>query len=727
MAVIGKIREKSGLLLVIIGVALAAFVMGDLFSNLGKGRNVDQSKVALINDEKIPTQEFNLRVSEQSELTMQQLKKNNLTPEETYQNVMDVWSVMKRETILRQQMLELGLIQTTGASLIPSVTMDEYMDNINGQHPHAEIVRNFSDPNTGAFDPSSVTNFLNYLEQGVVSEDQKQREQALQSESQWKLLTKYIKNDISTVKYNNLITKAYYMPKALAEADFNDNNTLNKVAFFGANYKLVTDEEAIPTDADYLAYYEEHKNEFKAKEETRKMEYIIWDVRPTDKDIQDLQTQISELSEDLRTAEKASIAYVVNRAGENNYDSAWVKPGSLSPFIDSAAFASEPGTMLGPWSENSAYHIARVVDQSLRPDSMKASHILISYAGAYGAAEGITRTKIGARALADSINDVLNAEKSLFSEMVIKSDDPSAKENNGELGWFADGSMIPEFNKACLNGTKGEISVVETSFGFHVIRIDDKKELTPKIRIAQINLPITFSQETFNEVYGQAIKFAAVNQNYDAFDTASANMGLNVVKGDYVNNMAKGLNNLTNSRDVVKWMFEESTTKGTVSTVFDFENKVMVGVVTDIKPKGILPLETVKEDIKVLVVRDVKAKILAERMNKVTDLSQASEFDAKIDSITLSFATYSLPNYGPEQNVQGRMASADENKLMGPIKGDQALYFFKVIEKGEAPSQKDLKSMQQRSVGMFGQRVSTAAYQALEEQAEIDDFLFLFY
>jgi peptidyl-prolyl cis-trans isomerase D len=355
---------------------------------------------------------------------------------------------------------------------------------------------------------------------------------------------------------------------------------------------------------------------------------------------------------------------------------------------------------------------------------MKASHILISYVGAYGATDSITRTKIGARALADSILEVLKKSSSKFTELATMSDDPSAKTNNGEMDWFADGAMVPEFNQACLDGKVGDLVVTETAFGYHVIRIDDKKEATDKIRIAQIDLPITFSQETFNDVYSEASKFAAANQNFESFDTAS--IGLNVMKGDFVAKMAKGIG-LPDSRKVVKWMYAETTTLGDVSNVYDFGDKVMVAALTDIKPKGIQSLESVKEGIKVLVDRSVKARILKERMSNVTDLSQASEYNAVVDTSMISFATYSLQNYGPEQNFIGRVSNAEPNKLMGPIDGDQAVYFFKVIERGKAPENKNLDYIKQKNANQFNQRVSTSAYNALENSAEIEDFLFYFY
>lgn len=729
MAIIGKIRSRSGLLLVIIGVALAAFVLGDLVQNLGKGNNFDQTKLALVNDEKISSQDFSSRVSEQTEMLKQQLKKDNLTNEESFQTVIDVWNVVKRETLLGQQMEELGLIQKSTAtnSSIADITMDEYMNRITGTNIHPEILRNFSDPKTGQFNPQAVSNFLNYLEENINNEDAEKREQAIESQKQWNLLVKYIKNDIKVSKYNSLISKAYYLPKALAEVEFVDNNKMEKTAFFAAQYKLVTDEESVPTDADFNAYYEEHKQEFKNKEELRKIEYIVWNISPSQKDIQELESQIQQLSTELKNANKQSVASIINQVGDNRYDSSWVKAGTLSPYIDSAAFVAEIGTVIGPWTENTAYHIARVMDRQVRPDSMKASHILISYGGAYGADPAVKRTKIAARALADSIQAVLSKKGDNFEQLVNLSDDPSKAQNKGSLDWFADGGMIPEFNQACVENEKGVIKVVETAYGFHVLRVDDKKNFNTRIRIAQLNLPITFSSETFNAVYGEAIKFAASNQTYDAFDTASASLGLNVIKSDFINSLSKGITGLKDSREMVKWMFNETTEKGSMSNVFDFENQIALAVLTEINPKGILPLESVKEGIKSLVQREVKAKILIEKMKSVSDLTMATQFQSKIDTANLAFATYSLPTYGPEPVVQGKIAVAEKGKLMGPIKGEQGIFFFKVLENGEIPKKMNLDYLQQRSAESFTQRVGTSAYNAIEENAEIEEFINFFY
>ncbi len=732
MAAIGKIRERSGLLLVIIGLALAAFVLGDLFQNLGKSNNVNRDKIALINGEKLGIQDFSMKVSQQADLLVQRNQKN-LTNEESYNNTIEVWNSTKREIILNQQMTELGLVQAIGNQKA-QISMDEFMGNIYSTTPHREVVRFFTGDYNAKLDQETVKGFFDFLDRGVSSENQEEKTKAIEYTQQWDLFKNSFRDVLLETKYSNLIVKAYHLPKALAEMEFEATNATNKVVYFAANYKTITDEEAVATDADYQAYYEEHKKEFEAELESRKIEYITWNVTPSQNDINELQTQIGDLYKDLQSAEKENLQYIVNKVGDNKYDSSWVGEGNLSVYIDSAAFAAEPGTVLGPWSENNAYYVAKVIAKDSRPDSLKASQILISYSGAYGE-QGITRTKVVALALADSIKDAVIANPAAFETLLVKSDDPSAVETKGEFGWFKDGMMIAPINDACIKNNIGDVVVVESTIGFSVIRIDDKKENTPKIRIAQIELPITFSQKTFNVEYGKAIKFAAINQNYDAFDTASADAGLNVVKGEFVNELSAGIRGLTNSRDVVKWIFNEGTNVGSVSKVFDFEDKVVVAVVTEIRTKGILPLEDVKEYITPLVVRDVKARLLEAKVANVTSISQATEFGAVVDTSDVNFATYSLPKYGPEPSVTGRMVDAEQGKLVGPVEGDQGIYFFTVLEKGSAPVKKDLNYIQQRSSATFAQGVyqnqrnpqAVNAYTPLEKNAEIENNMFFFY
>jgi len=725
MAAIGKIREHGAFLTVIIGIALASFVIGPKALDLifKTGPEFDRTSIAIVNGEKVDIDYFNSKVEEQVANFKQSQKKDNLTAEERYSLTMQVWDQVKKETLLHQEELKIGLVKLNENN-IPTISRAEYTDMIVGKNPHQVIVQNFTDNTTGQFNPEYVKNFLSNVQQGLNSENPKDREQAIVSDKQWRSLAAYIKEDRLTQKYNALIKQAFYTPTAIAKFEYDNRNSSVSVRYTAIRYGVIKDEDAVPTDADYNEDYTAHQNEFEQKDETRKIDYVVWNVRASLEDIKAIEHDIQEIKAGLATIDIESVPSYVNSYRDSRYDSTWYKSGNLSPFIDSVAFASEKGAVLGPWTENNAYHVARVFDTQMRPDSMRASHILISYSGAYGAAETVTRTKIGAKALADSLLSV--AKGSDFPALSLQySDDQTAKENSGDLNWFADGQMVYAFNKACIDNNVNDIIVVETAFGFHVLKVTGKKDPVKKVRIAQINQRIKFSKETHNKAFTDATHFASAVNNLESFDSVSTNSQLNVMKGDYLKEMDASIMGIPASRSVVQWMFKTETTKGNISDVFDFDNQIVVAILSDIRAQGVSPLEDVKEYIQPLVVRDVKAKQLMAKYSNVTDINKfAAEGSVAIDTVgTLTFSTYSLPKYGPEHNVQGHMFGTEQSLVKGPIKGDQGVYVYVIDNKTPAQENTiDYRFTRDAVKSMFVQMVEQGAYNAIDEAAEISDF-----
>ncbi len=737
MAAIGKIRQRSGLLIIIVGVALAAFVLGDLFKNMGRGKmKYDPTVIAYINGEKITTKEFRDMVEEAEYNYKRNQKKEDITSAERYTIQLQVWEQLKNRVVLHQQCEELGLAQMNGVDPKPSISIDEYTDMLTGTHPHPWIVQNFKNQQ-GKFDPALITRFLNGIDAGKNSDNPKDREQALQSEREWNTLEKYIKEDRLSTKYFNLITKAYFVPKTIAEFKFEEKNDSRNMRYTAVRYNVISDSLVPPTDEDYQAYYDEHKNEFKSKEETRKVDYIVWNVSPSPKDIEEITKNVNEMYDEMKELPLKEVPAYVNRNSDEPYDSTWKKQGELSPFIDSLAFNSEPGAMFAPWKENNKFHFGRLIDVQMRPDSMKASHILIAYAGAARAAENVKRTKIGAKALADSLLEVVKANPSKFEELATEFSDGPSKSKQGDLGWFADGQMVPAFNQACLEGKVGEFKLVETYFGYHIIKITGKKEPVKKVRVAIVNVPLMFSQATYEKVFNEASEFVSRARDAAAFDSVSVNMGLSVMHSGDLNKMSEGLMGIPDSREIIQWLFKDETKLGTVSDVFDFSDKMVVVLYREKTPKGIKPLDdNLKDFIKVLVMRDLKAKKLMEQYGSEKDLNSVSQKSGnKVDTVDyFTLAAYSLRGYGPEPDVQGRMFASPVKAFKGPVKGDQGVYFYVVDKENKASVPKDgLGFIVNQEESLFKQRLrkdynnSNVALKAVVDASEIKDFRQYFY
>lgn len=735
MAVIGKIRKRSGLILIVVGLALLSFVLTDFFKNMGQGSmKYDPTVMGYINGTKITSDEFFKRVDEEAEAIMMQQQKTDLTSAERYQIMLQVWDKMVGEKVLHQQCEELGLLQENGLDLVPSLSTEEYADMIQGADPHPFIKQNFSNPETGKFEPTSVSKFLNYIEQGKQSQNPQEVERALESEKQWLGLVKVLKEDRLSQKYYNLVAKSYYMPKALAEVRNIERNAGRKIEY--VNIKYVADTTIKPTDADYQAYYDEHKNEFKIEKEMRSLKYILWDVKPSEEDMKNIQSNVNSLYTEMQTIDLDNVPNFVNSNSETKYDSSWISRGKLSPFIDSIAFSSPVGTTFAPWSEMNSYRFGRLLAISERPDSMKASHILIAYSGAFRADQNITRIKTSASELADSILKVVKANPTKFEELTAMTDDPS-KPVNGDLGWFADGKMVPTFNDACVNGKVGEFVKVESDYGFHIIKVTGKLTPKKKIKIALIDVPVVFSQKTYDLAYNEASQFAGTNRDSVSFDTAAANKGYSIALADNLQKMSEGLMGIEDSRNVIKWLFDDATEVGAVSDAFDFTGKLIVALYYKQDLEGIKGLDSdIKEFIKPLVIRDMQAKKLMETYKSATDLGAlAAKAGTTVDTADfITFAQTSLPKYGPEPNVLGRVMVSELNKIYGPIKGDQGVYFYKVVSE-EKPSgdRANIPNLIMQEKMFFAQRLrkdynnSNEVLKALVKDSEIEDFRFNFY
>lgn len=736
MAAIGKIRQRSGLLIIIVGVALAAFVLGDLFKPSNRSMEYDPSVIGYINGEKISTDAFTAKVEEATQNYIKNQKVSDVSSEERYNIQLQVWEQIQSEQVLKQLCEGVGLAQMNGSDAEPTISMEEYADLLTGDHPHQYILQNFKNPETGVFDPTQVTRFLNSIEAGKNSENPKDRENALQYEQEWLQLEKVIKADQLSTKYYNLISKAYFVSNTMAKALYKQKNASKSVSYVGLRYNLVADSLVEPAESDYEDYYAEHKNEFKSDKEKRKIDYIVWNVRPSKEDVMEIEKNVNEMYVELSNLPLNEVASYVNRNSTSRYDSSWFAPGKLSPFIDSLAFGSEIGTVFSPWVENNEYHFGRLMDIQMRPDSMKASHILIAYAGAARAAETVKRTKIAAAAMADSLLEVVKSNPAEFGQLAIDlSDGPSGKDE-GDLGWFADGAMVPEFNQACIEGNEGDFKLVETVFGYHIIHITGKKEARKKVRVALMHVPILFSQKTYEVAFNEASQFVSRARDAESFDSVSTNMALNVMHSNDLDKMANGISGVKDSRKIVQWLYKKERELGNVSDVFDFSDKLVVALYNENTPEGINPLDdNLKDFIKVLVMRDLKAKKLMEQYGQETDLNKLAQISgSKVDTMPfITFSAYSLQGYGPEPNVQGRMMTSPIGKVQGPYKGDQGVYFFVVNEETPAPENADYKFLIEQEQNLFNQKLrkdynfSNAALKAIIDITEIDDFRQYFY
>lgn len=706
MAIIGDIRKRSGLLIIIVGVALAAFVLGDFLSTRPSHRSIN---IGEVEGEEIPILAYNQRLEENLNMRRQNSQTGTLSAQEQYNVRQSTWDEMIREIIMDKNYEAIGL----------NISTEELDDLVRGPNPHSYIRQSFTDPNTGTFDPTSVTNFLKNLNQV----DPQMRDRYLYIE-------KAIKDDQLSKKYNDLVLKAYYIPEELALKDFGTKNRQASLSVVSLPYKSIPDEDVTVSDQEMKRFYDNNKFRF-TQEQSRSIDYIIFEIQPSDEDREKISEEFDRLYAEFK--EVQDIPLFVNTKSDTRYDSTWFKREDLSPRIEEELFDTPVGTILSPYVEDGKHIMAKLIDTSNRPDSLKASHILVTYQGT-GVSQ-TTRTKDQAKNRADSIFNEIKRNRSKFSELATSlSDDGSAAENKGDLGWFLDGQMVYPFNQAVLDGKVGEIVQVESQFGFHIVEITGKTQPIKKARIAIIDRVIEPSTRTIQEIYAKASQFASTNKTLTAFDNAVVDAGISKRSADNLQPMDNSIPGITVPREIIRWAYNNKTKVGDVSPAFDVDGAFVVAALKSIKEKGTMPFDLAKGSIEPLVLRDKKAEILVKRMEDAIKengdikavATKLGEDVQNLEHILLS-AT-SLSTLGREPDVIGKIFAMEENQTSKPIEGEQAVYLIRVDKYTVTePQDDDLNGIRRVHTNNYRSRVTRELTKTIEDNAKVIDNRLMFY
>jgi len=705
MAVIGNIRKHSTFLIIIIGVALAAFVLGDFAKGGGGSREVNIGSVA---GEDITIMDFNLKVDQFIQNTKQQQNKERLTSDEIYRLKDDTWKQIVREILMEKEYEALGL----------TVTTEELFDLVQGPNPHPLIKQYFADPNTGQYNRALIIDYLKNLDNLPA-----------EAKQQWIQFEEYIRNDYLSTKYKALVSNGYYVPNALAKMAYADDNNSASIAYLASNYADLADSLVDVTDADYEEYFEKNKERYEQKA-SRELEYVTFEIKPSMKDMEASRKDIDEIYAEFKLT--TDIARFVKSASDTPYDSSWKAQGQLPVQIDSNMFNSEIGTVTEPYLNNYIFSTARLVDVSYRPDSLKASHILVAYAGALRANPEINRSKLQAEELADSLYNVVKKSSNKLTQLAMEfSDDGSIAQNAGDLGWFADGQMVYAFNQAVINTKVGDITKVETPFGYHIIEVTGKKEDVKKVKVAIVNREVIESNETYQKTFAKASKLASENKTIDAFNEAVTEEKLNKRTANNIQEMSNYISGLKNPRQIIHWAYNENTEVGDVSPVFDLEGMFVVAALKLKTEEGYPSLEDIKSRLTAFVTNEVKGNVLAEKMGaygkEFDKISENLNLD-KVDINSLTFSSRNIQGFGAENKVIGSVFGMNPSEVSEPIIGSGAVFVIKVDKLTEAPERDDYTQNSTTLKNTFTQRVDQDyPFRAIEKASDIKDNRLLFY
>lgn len=700
MGIMTFLRNRAGLLVVwAIGIALVAFLLGEIIPQMLGNMNANQNQIGEINGEEIEYLTFNQEVEAGINNMRQQMGGSN--DQMSAYVVENVWNQYISNALLEEEVERIGL----------SVGSSELNDMVSGQNPSPQIVQSFTNPQTGEFDRNQLSVFLTNIRNEPASSVQKQ---------QWENFLQVIKNDRLQQKYNQLIQNSVYVTSLEAEEEHKQRNKIANFSYLLLDYSSIPDQDVEVTDADYQAYYDEHKEEFYNPNETRSIRYVVFNAEPTAADSLAVKEKATELAHGLEIAENDSLYAAIN--SETKYPVTYYTKGNLSPALDSALFNASAGTVVGPFLSNGTYEMAKVLESKVGPDSVTASHILLNPALEGGVDQ--------ATAKADSIKNLIQNGAS-FADLASQFGTDASREEGGKLGTFGRGAMIPDFENAVFDGKTGDVLVVPTQYGVHVIRIDNQIGSSKVVKAAIIDRSIQSSKETLNAAYSEASEFFG-QVNEDNFNDLAADAGYTIQNGTEIAPMQTFIQDLENPRELIRWAYKAE--EGDVTDkVYELPNKYVVAQLSEIREEGYLPLNSVKEDIKTQVINKAKAAILTEKLNSAMNgTSTIEELGQKLDKTAVKaenivFANPIIPGVAQEGKVIGTVFGLQPNTLSKSIEGNRGVYVVSVHDFINPQQAQNLDAIKQQSINMLQQRAPGSVFQALLEKADITDNRARFY
>jgi peptidyl-prolyl cis-trans isomerase D len=705
MSAIQFLREKAGVFVAgTIGFSLFLFVVSDFFGR-GRGQRLKQKKdyeIGQIAGEYVSYPDFEQRY--QNLLEIRKLSGGTDLDEATSENLREyVWEQMVREKIQEKSYKKLGI----------GVSAEELNDLVFGDNPH-EIIKNlFTDPETKILNRSALVNFLKRTEVDSVVK------------KYWLYYEDMIVNERMNSKYNDLVSKGLYATSKQAEFD----NTLNKAtvdfSFILKNYASVPDTAVTISKNEIESYYSDHKDNFK-RNALRDIEYVTFDIVPSEDDNKEAEQLINKTKEDFAAAEDPGL--FVSITAESRYTGFFVPLNEIPENLRDFVKKEDKTSIFGPYQEEGYFKLARLIDVADRPDSVHVRRILL--------APNQTRTLEQTKVLADSLIKAIKSGSSFAILVKDFSADQESSQVGGDLGWVSEGKMIAPFSDVCFSGKKGEIVTVETTYGIHVIEILDQSKKSHKYNVGIIDKKILASTATSQRIEGQANEFAGMNDTYKKFNSAIAAQNMNKRVANDVTPQQKTLPGLENPRTLILALFsakqEEIILDNGGQAVFEIDNKFVVAFCTRVQDEGIAPLKDVQNDIRYTLVKDKKADFISSQFIKSTqagktlnDIGREMNLDVQ-EATQINFRSYTVPGVGTEPALIAAASSAEKGVVSGPVKGNNGVYMI-YVNNVTIPSSQDLKILQNRLTATFQMRGTYEAYDALRKDAKIVDKRYKFY
>ncbi|MFB9862965.1 peptidylprolyl isomerase [Rufibacter immobilis] len=695
MALINKIREKSGFAIGAIAIGLLIFiVLGDL---LGPNSRLfgDKMVVGEVAGHEISVQEFEAMFEEARNNYANQYGRQ---PSEAEMASLreQTWNQLVFKYAFEGEFEKVGL----------GISEEEQVDMVQGRNVHPALRQMFTDPQTGQFNVEQVKQTLRNL--GSMPPEQ---------QAAWRKYEQDLATDRLRNKYYNLFTFSNYVTTEEAKRFNTEQNTRASIKALFVPYFSIADSAVKVTDDQLSEYLNKNKKKFEV-EEGRSITYVSVPVAASKEDSAEYSTETAELAARFATAENDSL--FVKAESDTPFNGAYVAAHEVPAELKNQTL--EKGKLYGPFAQNGNFSLYKVMDvKDGGQASVRASHILIKPESDTPEAKAAAKTK--AQGILNQIKGGAN-----FAQLAAQHGSDGTASVGGDLGWFTEGRMVPSFEKAVFGASGAGLlpSLVETDYGYHIVKITEPKT-TRTYQIAQVTRALTPSDNSREFAFGRASGIAANSSNLEDFNKAVANeKGL--VKAEAKNFSAsdRSVNNLQNARELVRWAFSKDTKEGDVSPVITMDDQYVVAVLTGKREKGTAKVEDVREELTAAVRNELKAKKIKEKLGAASGTLEeiAAKYgpDALVRTATdVTLGAANAQGIGYEPVAIGKAFGLKPGQRTAPVDGEGGVIVVELTNVTPATPVADIASVKQQLQGTRAGRVQSALYEAIRKNADIED------
>jgi len=675
MAILSKIRDRSIALIAVIGLALFAFVLDpSTLSDFFDSTKINE--VGEVDGESISRQEY------AQALETYKTRTNGRVSD--MQAAKTVWENILKEKIYTKQLEDAGV--TIGESDVINSIINSPSIQGNPQFLNE----------AGLFDKDK---FMQFLKDTQESEDQ----------SLWNAWSNYISEVGVSLKrdtYDNLIKAGLGASLKEGQYQYEEDNNLVSADLVNIPYSSIPDSLVTVTRDEVDAYIKKNPTQFEI-DATRDISYVKFDILATESDKEAIKNKVASFLEDRQDLNKATAQQFTIQGLKNTTDynlffeenisdipmqEVYLMKNELPQVISEAVIQGKVNDTFGPYEDRNYFKISKLTATFSRPDSVKASSIFIPYVGSLGATVETTKTEEQAKVSIDSIYKLVRNNKKKFADIASKVNTDSSKDKGGDIGWnrhnqsFNSTRFDVDLAEFMFDNKVGEIGVVKSKFGFHVIRIDDQKNRQKVVKMITFGREIIPSLDTENAVFQKAEQFALdlASKESNFYDVAK--------KSNYQTKPAIGLKIMDDKvpglpatqRPIVTWSFGRDTKVGDVQR-FDVDKGYVVAILTGKTNKGLLSSSKAINRVRPILLNDKKAELIKEKMvgSSLNDIATANNVVIKkADNVSLK--SPSIAGVGFEPKIVGAMQRAKENQFYNKVAGDRGVYAFVVNKKEKA-------------------------------------------